>query len=75
VAFEGLTTHSTKENFRMAEEIRVGDEVQLLSGGLVMTVGRIWVERGQTMARCDWVENGKQKEGSVAVTSLKPAIE
>lgn len=59
----------------MAKEIRVGDEVQLSSGGPVMTVGQIWAERGQTMARCDWVENGTQKGGSVSVTSLKTANE
>jgi uncharacterized protein YodC (DUF2158 family) len=59
----------------MAKEIRVGEEVRLLSGGPLMTVGRIWAERGQTMARCDWVENGKQKGGSVSVTSLKSANE
>lgn len=59
----------------MGSEIRVGDKVELQSGGPTMTVGRIWAERGQIMARCEWVENGKRMRGSVAVTSLKPANE
>ena len=56
----------------MASEIRIGDEVQLKSGGPIMTVTKIWAERGQTMVRCDWLDRGKQHVGSVAVASLKP---
>lgn len=59
----------------MPEEIRIGDEVRLLTGGPVMKVGRIWSARGQTMARCDWVENGRRMRGSVSVASLKHANE
>jgi uncharacterized protein YodC (DUF2158 family) len=57
----------------MVGEIRVGDEVQLKSGGPTMTVTRIWAERGQTMAQCDWLDRGKRHAGFVAVSSLKPA--
>jgi len=56
----------------MVGEIRIGDEVQLKSGGPIMTVTKIWAERGQTMVQCDWLDRGKQHVGSVAVTSLKP---
>lgn len=55
----------------MGNDIRVGDEVQLKAGGRIMTVGKIWAERGQTMARCDWTESGKHQSGSVAVASLR----
>lgn len=68
---EGLRVDSRKENFKMPEEIGIGDEVQLLSGGPVMKVGRLWSARGQTMARCDWVEDGRRMRGSVSVASLK----
>ena len=57
----------------MVSEIRIGDEVQLKSGGPIMTVTRIWAERGQTMAQCDWLDQGQQHMGSVAVTSLQLA--
>ena len=58
----------------MGIEIRIGDEVQLKSGGPIMTVTKIWAERGQTMAQCDWLDRGKQHVGSVAVTSLRHAM-
>jgi uncharacterized protein YodC (DUF2158 family) len=57
----------------MAEEIRVGDHVQLQTGGPIMTVNKLWSERGLMMARCDWVERGRRQGGSVATTSLKHA--
>ena len=59
----------------MAEEIRVGDQVQLKTGGPIMKVNRLWAERGLTMARCDWVERGKHQGGCVVATSLKHAHE
>ncbi len=55
----------------MTKEIRVGDQVQLKTGGPIMMVNRLWAERGLMMARCDWVERGKHLGGSVVITSLK----
>lgn len=63
------------EGDSMAREIRVGDEVRLKAGGPIMTVERIWPERGQTMVRCDWIERGTRHSGSVAITSLTHAEE
>jgi uncharacterized protein YodC (DUF2158 family) len=59
----------------MTKEIRVGDQVQLTTGGPIMKVNRLWAERGLLMARCDWVERGRRQGGSVAITSLKHADE
>ena len=57
----------------MVSEIRIGDEVQLKSGGPIMTVTKIWAERGRTMAQCDWLDRGQQNVGSVSITSLQLA--
>jgi hypothetical protein len=58
----------------MAREIRVGDEVTSV-WWTNYDNGSNLGGRGQTMARCDWVENGKAKGGSVSITSLKHANE
>jgi uncharacterized protein YodC (DUF2158 family) len=55
----------------MTKGIRVGDQVQLKTGGPIMTVHRLWAERGLMMARCSRVESGKHQGGSVAITLPK----
>ena len=72
---ESTDKRRRQEVIQMERDLKVGDEVQLKSGGPIMTVGRIWAERGQTMAHCDWLEGNKRQSGSVSVTSLKLADE
>jgi uncharacterized protein YodC (DUF2158 family) len=47
---------------------KVGDVVQLKSGGPIMTIAEI---NGDD-AYCEWFSSGKQSEGSFKMTSLVP---
>jgi uncharacterized protein YodC (DUF2158 family) len=54
------------------EQIKVGDVVQLKSGGPFMTVASVGSRSGEPKAYCDWfVEGTKQCTGGFPLTSLK----
>jgi uncharacterized protein YodC (DUF2158 family) len=53
--------------------IKVGDVVQLKSGGLKMTVSQIGNAREVLTAWCDWFDDTKQHHDAFPVHSLKPA--
>jgi len=59
----------------MPEEIKVGDVVQLKSGGPDMTVDEIGKSgmdsTGPLSAWCTWFHNGEEKRSSFPLTSLK----
>jgi uncharacterized protein YodC (DUF2158 family) len=57
----------------MSNEIKVGDTVELKSGGPVMTVSSIGaiVEGGKVYAYCDWFEGSKNMQASFPLTSVK----
>jgi uncharacterized protein YodC (DUF2158 family) len=59
----------------MSEQIKVGDVVQLKSGGPKMTVDKLHEWQGRTEANCDWFEGTKQQSGSFPLTSLNIVTE
>jgi uncharacterized protein YodC (DUF2158 family) len=56
----------------MQTEIKVGEVVQLKSGGPKMTVSQIGKTMGGTVdhAWCDWFEGTKKMDGTFPLTSL-----
>jgi uncharacterized protein YodC (DUF2158 family) len=55
-------------------ELKVGDIVQLKSGGPKMTVDRIFKDAfGAMAARCSWFEENKPMTQSFPLTSLNSA--
>jgi uncharacterized protein YodC (DUF2158 family) len=57
----------------MADEIKVGDTVQLKSGGPKMTVSQVDTPQYKSAlhAWCDWFEGTKAIHGDFPLTSLK----
>ena len=57
----------------MAEEdLKIGDTVQLKSGGPAMTIRSIEnYSGGRQEALCDWFDGNDKKEGKYPLTSLK----
>ncbi len=55
------------------DEIKVGDVVELKSGGPKMTVSQVSTTMGSTTLKawCDWFEGTKKMQGSFPLTSLK----
>jgi uncharacterized protein YodC (DUF2158 family) len=58
----------------MADDFRIGDVVQLKSGGPKMTVEQIG-DQGERrlMIRCGWFEGDARKHGSFPPAALKKA--
>lgn len=54
-------------------EIKVGDVVQLKSGGPEMTVDEIEPYNGIPKARCSWFDGPKKDVGVFPLTSLRVA--
>jgi len=55
----------------MADEIKVGDVVQLKSGGPRMTVSWVSDESGTLTAGCTWFVKDQEKFARFPVTSLQ----
>lgn len=55
----------------MADEIKVGDVVQLKSGGPKMTVNWVQEESAAMTAGCSWFVKDQEKSGRFPVTSLQ----
>ncbi len=57
----------------MPDEIKVGDTVQLKSGGPLMTVDSVSDHHGTLSAICTWLKDGKKMNNRFSITSLKRA--
>jgi uncharacterized protein YodC (DUF2158 family) len=55
----------------VAAEIKIGDTVQLKSGGPTMTVAKVREWKGVMEARCEWFDGKQNKDGIFPLTSLK----
>lgn len=57
----------------MEEGLKVGDTVQLKSGGLTMTIESMDTHSGVVKAECVWQDGNKPMREFYALTSLKQA--
>jgi uncharacterized protein YodC (DUF2158 family) len=57
----------------MSYEFKVGDVVQLKSGGLRMTVTDVAVFEAKPTVCCSWTYRGKQQRGNYPPEALKLA--
>lgn len=55
----------------MANEIKVGDVVELKSGGPEMTVSDIKFMNGKNLAWCEWFDGLKAQKGTFILETLK----
>lgn len=50
-------------------ELKVGDSVQLISGGPIMAISKLGTRKGKPIVICTWFANGKTtKEGFTPAT-------
>jgi uncharacterized protein YodC (DUF2158 family) len=63
--------YSPAKEFGMSEDFKVGDVVQLKSGGPKMTIGKLETWKEVLRARCDWFEGTKSMQSVFPLTSLK----
>jgi len=54
-------------------ELKVGDTVQLKSGGPIMTIEKIGMYGAERKAACVWFEKSKKMQGVFSLTSLTAA--
>ena len=54
-------------------EFKVGDLVELKSGGPVMTIKEVFNDPEGAEAQCEWFDNIDVKQHLFVMTSLKPA--
>ena len=59
----------------MAGEFKVGDIVQLKSGGPKMTIYKLETFDGAERANCQWFEGNKPMSSMFVLATLKPADE
>ena len=53
--------------------LKVGDVVQLKSGGAVMTVSKLFKSpEGREMAQCTWFDKPREHRAAFVVNSLEP---
>jgi len=57
----------------MADEFRIGDIVQLKSGGPEMTVTLVGTSNGVPTIWCAWFVGNEQKKGNFPPGALRPA--
>ena len=57
----------------MTDQFKLGDVVELKSGGPDMTINAIGDNNGITSAWCAWFVGTKQEQGVFPLTSLKRA--
>ena len=67
-----LKDNAVEGGLKMAsEQIKNGDEVQLNSGGPIMTAEKVEEWNGAMRVRCQWFDRGELKTGIFPLTSLK----